>query len=76
MENIFGKNNFLMAFILVIIAYLIVSAIVMGLWNSALKNAVAEGSIKKISYGTALGITLLFGIIFGQGPVILNYTTK
>lgn len=45
------------------VAFLITSAIIMGLWNSCVTKAFKEGSIRKIDFPTAMGLTLLIIVL-------------
>lgn len=53
------------------VVFLIVSAIVMALWNGPVKNSLKPDSVQKIDYPTAMGLTLFSMLIFGGSSVVV-----
>lgn len=54
------------------VVFLILSAIFMGLWNTCVKKAVREDSVKEIDYPTAMGLTLFFSLFIMGPAAIIN----
>lgn len=53
-------------------SFLIISAIFMALWNSVVMKALKDGSVNKINYSTAIGLTLFVSLFLTTGSVVVN----
>lgn len=59
-----------MVLVVAVATFLIIAAVIMALWNGPLMKALKKGAINKIGYGDALGLTLLFAIVFPGGIIV------
>ena len=72
MNGVISGGGLLVGLLVLAAYFFIVSAIFMALWNGPVKNSLANGSVKKITYPTAMGLTLFCGLFLAGGAVILN----
>jgi hypothetical protein len=57
------------------IVFFILSAVFMALWNGVVKKAFRAGTINKLSYPEAMGMTLFVSLFFG-GTVVITDALK
>jgi hypothetical protein len=71
-------NNQLCYIVSAIIGFLFMSVIVMIAWNNAVVYAFGRGIVQRISFVTALGITLFLSVAagFGSGVTVINSRMK
>ena len=68
----YNPSAILLALVTVAAVFLILSALIMALWNSSVMKAFSPGAIQKINYSTAMGLTVFIMLVMPGGVYLVR----